>query len=211
MNVQSKAKRRRWQVRWSQSLAALLSIIMLLSSQPFLPATVTPALAQTNVMTLRVESATDSTAIDSYSYIINIDNTGTTTQRNAEPGSGCSPQDAGYPDSCDWVSIAGVASSSPILTQGDQSDFTNGLSLPDGKYLISVLADGYKIDGAHFSVPLPDNTPNVRVKMQPYDLPDATIQAEVNCFGFRVMITYSCMMRGSRKPVYALPLLQTLC
>ena len=53
MNVQSKAKRRRWQVRWSQSLAALLSIIMLLSSQPFLPATVTPALAQTNVMTLR--------------------------------------------------------------------------------------------------------------------------------------------------------------
>jgi hypothetical protein len=181
MNVQSKAKRRRWQARWSQSLAALLSLIMLLSSQPFLPATVTPAVAQvtqTNEIRLSVKSATDGTPIPNYSYIINEDNTGTTTQRSAEPGTGCSPQDAGYPDSCKWVSIAGVSSSSPILTQGDQSDFP--LQVPrNGRYLISVLADGYKIDGAHFSIPLPDASTNVTVTMQPYDLPDATIQAEV--------------------------------
>ena len=181
MNVQSKAKRGRRQVRWSQSLAALLSLIMLLSSQPFLPATVTPAVAQvtqTNEIRLTVKSATDGTPIPNYSYIINEDNTGTTTQRSAEPGTGCSPQDTGYPDSCKWVSIAGVSSSSPILTQGDQSDFP--LQVPrNGKYLISVLADGYKIDGAHFSIPLPDASTNVTVTMQPYDLPDATIQAEV--------------------------------
>ncbi|MFN2193949.1 MAG: SdrD B-like domain-containing protein [Candidatus Promineifilaceae bacterium] len=139
---------------------------------------VQPALAQTNTMSLRVESATDSTQIINFKYIINIDNTGTTVQRNPNPGSGCSPQDAGYPDSCNWVSVAGRANNSPILTQGDQSDFPL-MNLPDGKYLISVLADGYKIDGAHFTVPLPDGTPNVVVKMQPYDLPDATIQAEV--------------------------------
>jgi hypothetical protein len=178
MNVQIRAIRRRLHVRWSQSLAALLSLIMLLSSQPFTPATVTPALAQTNTMTLAVQDAASGAPIAAYQYIINFDNTGTTTQRSAAPGSGCSPQDAGYPDTCDWVSIAGVKSSSPILTQGDESDFASGLSLPEGKYLISVLADGYKIDGAHFSVPLAD--PGlVTVKMQPYDLPDATIQAEV--------------------------------
>ena len=51
----------------------------------------------------------------------------------------------------------GVASSSPILTQGDQTDFEGaGLNIPDGRYLISVLADGYKLDGAHFTMPLAD-------------------------------------------------------
>ena len=132
-----------------------------------------------NTMTLQVMSATDGTPIDTFQYIINVDNTGTTTQRSAEPGSGCSPQDAGYPDTCNWVSVAGRANNSPILTQGDQSDFAGGLDLPDGRYLISVLADGYKIDGAHFSVPFANGQSLVTVQMQPYDLPDATIQAEV--------------------------------
>ncbi len=146
----------------------------------------TPAKAATNTLQLRVISANDSStygivkgqAIDTYKYIINIDNSGTTTQRSADPGTGCSPQDPGYPDTCSWVSIAGVKSSSPIYTQGDQSDFGAGISLPDGRYLISVLADGYKLDGAHFTIPL-DDPGIVTVEMQPYDLPDATIQAEV--------------------------------
>lgn len=52
------------------------------------------------------------------------------------------------------------------------------MNLPDGRYLISVLADGYKLDGAHFSVPLED--PGVvTVELQPNPLPTATIQAAV--------------------------------
>ena len=135
-----------------------------------------PVLAATNTMSLRVESADDGAVINDFNYIINIDNTGTTEQRS--PADGCNPGDPNYPDSCNWVSVAGRANNSPILTQGDQSDFPL-MNLPDGKYLISVLADGYKIDGAHFTVPLPESEPNVVVQMQPYDLPDATIQAEV--------------------------------
>ena len=143
----------------------------------------TPVLASTNTLQLSVVSAADGATISQFKYMINIDNTGTTTQRSVDPGSGCSTQDAGYPGSCEWVSIAGAAGSSPIYTQGDQSDFGLGLDLPDGRYLISVLADGYKIDGAHFIVPLPDPDPqtgaNVTVKMQPYPLPDATVRAWV--------------------------------
>ena len=157
----------------------LILVIMAGGLQALNLAPVQTARAQTNNMALRVESASDGTTIQTYQYIINVDNTGTTAQRNPNPDSGCSPQDAGYPGSCNWVSIAGRANNSPILTQGDQSDFAAGMNLPEGKYLISVLADGYKIDGAHFTVPLPDTTPNVVVQMQPYDLPDATIQAEV--------------------------------
>ena len=137
-------------------------------------------LAATSTLTVSVVSAADATPITNFKYIINIDNTGTTTQRS--PADGCSPASPGYPDSCKWVSIAGTASFSPIYTQGNQDDFNgvlnNGFALPDGRYLISVLADGYKIDGEHFTVPF-TGSGLVTVKMQPYDLPDGTIQAAV--------------------------------
>lgn len=116
--------------------------------------------------------------IGEYKYIINVDNTGVTTQRS--PADGCSPADPGYPGSCLWTSIAGVAGSSPVYTQGNQDDFNgvNGtsLNLPDGRYLISVLADGYKLDGVHFTMPLPDSG-LVTVELQPQPLPTATIHA----------------------------------
>jgi uncharacterized repeat protein (TIGR01451 family) len=128
-------------------------------------------------------------AIINYAYIINIDNTGTTAQRSPEPGTGCSPQDAGYPDSCKWTSIAGVPGSSPIYTQGTEADFAAGLTIPDGRYLISVLADGYKLDGRHFTVSsgtvtwegkaASDPASEVMVELQPFPLPDAQIQAAV--------------------------------
>ena len=165
----------------------LVTLVMLVTALgPLNSLTATPVKAQTNTLSLQVISANDSPiygivkgqAIDQFKYIINIDNTGTTDQRSPDQGTGCSPQDPGYPASCNWVSIAGVASSSPLFTQGDQSDFGPGISLPVGRYLVSVLADGYKIDGAHFSIPL-DDPGIVTVQMQPYDLPDATIQAEV--------------------------------
>jgi uncharacterized repeat protein (TIGR01451 family) len=128
-------------------------------------------------------------AISTYNYIINIDNTGTTVQRSPALGTGCSPQDAGYPDSCKWTSIAGVPGSSPIYTQGTQADFASGLTIPDGRYLISVLADGYKLDGRHFTVSsgavtwegkaTGDPASEVQVELQPFPLPDAQIQAAV--------------------------------
>ncbi len=42
-------------------------------------------------------------AVAEYKWMINEDNTGTNAQRNPNPGSGCSPADAGYPDSCAWT------------------------------------------------------------------------------------------------------------
>jgi uncharacterized repeat protein (TIGR01451 family) len=141
---------------------------------------------QAHAMSLTImDQSSHSPVSPHYRYIINEDNTGTTTQRNAEPGSGCSAADPGYPDSCNWVSIAGVkkGSQSPIVTQGDSSNATSlaGVTdLPPGKYLISVLADGYKLDGEHFTVPASRTLPAVTVQMMPNAaLPTATIQAEI--------------------------------
>ena len=133
--------------------------------------------------------------VANYKYIINIDNTGTTVQRSPAPGTGCSPQDAGYPNSCHWTSIAGAATSSPVYTSGTQADFATAMNIPDGRYLISVLAEGYKLDGRHFTVDS-TKTPSVSwegmtsfvptppagrvvVELQPGPLPDAQIQASV--------------------------------
>ncbi|HZW43752.1 MAG TPA: hypothetical protein VFF32_05095 [Dermatophilaceae bacterium] len=125
--------------------------------------------------------------IADFKYILNVDTTGTTDQRSPAVGSGCSALDPGYPSSCLWPSIAENSGGSPIYTQGDQSDFPL-LALPDGRYLISVIADGYKIDGAHFCVdtvvPAEPGCANplagpLTVTLQPNPLPDGTVRALV--------------------------------
>ncbi len=75
-------------------------------------------------MVLNVVDAVDGSTIADYKYLINIDNAGDPLQAR---DAGCSPQNAGYPDFCQWVSVAGVKSNSPILTQGDQSDFASAV------------------------------------------------------------------------------------
>ena len=156
--------------------------------------------AQAAAVTLRVVSArtepahtppvVKGAAITTYKYLVNIDNTGQTTQRSPAPGTGCSPQDAGYPNSCLWTSIAGAASHSPVYTQGTQANVITALAnVPNGRYLISVLADGYKLDGRHFTVNGGTVTwegkaagapaSEVLVELQPTPLPDAQIQAAV--------------------------------
>lgn len=126
-------------------------------------------------------------AVTAFSYIINVDETGTTDQRSAAPGSGCSALDAGYPSSCRWQSITEPSGWAPIYTQGTQDDLPLA-GLPDGRYLISITADGYKIDGAHFCVdtgaadvagcPSPLSGP-LAVELQPNPLPDGTLRAQV--------------------------------
>jgi hypothetical protein len=155
------------------------------------PAQVQRAKAQTattNMLTLRVQSArsepnhpggpvTLGDPIPEYKFLINVDNTGNPNQPRDQ---GCSPDDAGYPDSCDWPSIRAVPGAAPIFTQGDETILSEamGISLPDGKYLISVLADGYKLGGKHFTVPLED--PGlVTVELQPHPLPTATMRIKV--------------------------------
>lgn len=109
-----------------------------------------------------------------YRYLINEDNTGAPTQPR-EPS--CAPSDPAYPSNCDWPSLREVPGAAPIATQGTQADFANGgVDLPPGKYLISVLAEGYKLGGEHFTAPL---TGPVTVRLHPDPLPTATMRVKV--------------------------------
>jgi hypothetical protein len=112
-----------------------------------------------------------------YEFLISVDNTGDPTQAR---DAGCSRSDPDYPANCDWPSIRTVPGWAPVYTQGDQNDLnaTTGITLSPGKYLISVVAEGYKIGGQHFSVPLAD--PGLlTVALQPLPLPAATMRIAV--------------------------------
>ena len=168
-----------WQ--WAISIITVL-VMMVGSIAPFSISKLfveSAAAATTNHLTLKVVDAGDSFAIADYKYLINVDNTGNPNQPYNE---GCSPDDPGYPDSCDWPSIRAVPGAAPVFTQGNQGDFNgvimNGFDLPDGKYLVSVLADGHKMGGAHFTVPLQDPG-QVTVRLQPHPLPAATMRIRV--------------------------------
>ena len=90
--------------------------------------------------------------VDTFKFIINKDTTGSTAQRNATGP--CCHLAANYPNGLRLDVDQRGARRRPIVAQGDQDDLAALPALDDGKYLISVLADGYKLDGAHFAMPL---------------------------------------------------------
>ncbi|HNN13533.1 MAG TPA: SdrD B-like domain-containing protein, partial [Anaerolineales bacterium] len=168
--------------RFGRAFLRFAILILLLAGQaPLANPTVLamPAAALTNHMDLVVLDASNSSPIPEYKYLINVDNTGDPLQARND---GCSPENPGYPDSCDWPSIRAVPGAAPIFTQGNQDDFNgntlSGLVLPDGKYLISVMANGYKIGGVHFTMPM-DDANSVTVSLQPHPLPTATMRIKV--------------------------------
>lgn len=164
-----------------------------------------PAVISLNTFTLQVVSArTEPRAFDgagvikgdpvsSYKYIINLDNSGNPYQERMYD---CYPEDAlgnpnpNYPESCQWPSIVSQPGFSPIIEQGSEVDLnlTSSLTLPDGTYLISVLADGYKLDGVQITLPMvveyddanpaPTAAP-VTVEVQPLPLPAGNIRVKV--------------------------------
>ena len=129
--------------------------------------------------------------ITQYRFIINEDNTGDAWQARYpdcsrfldETHTTLNPD---YPANCNWPSIAAVPSSAPIVTQGDETILSDSgtLTLPDGNYLISVIADDFKIDGQWFTLPMEESTPGsgvavVEVGMQPLPMPTATARIRV--------------------------------
>lgn len=131
------------------------------------------------------------TPITEYDYLIVEDNTGDPFQARYPD---CAPfMDAShtitntvYPANCNWPAVRAVPSHAPIVTQGDHTllNASATLTLPDGKYMISVVSPDFKIDGAWFTLPMEEAVPGsgiavVNVAMQPHPLPSATIRVKV--------------------------------
>ncbi len=113
-----------------------------------------PASASAQGPEIVVES-TDGGAITEFTYLVNEDNTG----------------DPNHPDPSMRPGLKPMASHSPVVHSGDESNPVLP-ELPDGRYLVTVRADGYKMWGRH--VTLPSSAPLV-VELTPHPLPSANL------------------------------------
>ena len=106
------------------------------------------------------------------------------------------------PAACNWPSVHNITSS-PVISEGTQADWNSnptagtpvpiplldsstGRGLKDGKYLVSVTANGFQISGAHFTVALGkisglDVSPTgaVIVSLNPLPIPLTNIRLKV--------------------------------
>lgn len=129
-------------------------------------------------ITLDVRDYETGLAISAFTYLVNADNTGDSSDDPVD----CDPNTPGYPANCEWPSIQPMASYSPVVGLGDET--AASFSLPDageggsnGRYLISVRASGYKLGGAH--VRLPDQAGTILVELVPEPLPLSAIRVRV--------------------------------
>ena len=86
------------------------------------------------------------------------------------------------PQDCPWPSIRNTPGYVPVVAQGDQDtlDADTALAdLPVGKYLISVLAPGYKLGGAHFQIPIDDTANTISVPLDADPTPLGNIRIQV--------------------------------
>ena len=119
-----------------------------------------------------------------YKWLITSDDVGNPDQ----PISECQAGAPGYPESCHLPSVRPTDGAVPIVAQGTAVDLsaTTALDgLAPGRYLISVLADGYALGGKHFTMPLASGSDGVSsdgvlsVPVQPGPIPLGTLRVRV--------------------------------
>ncbi len=157
------------------------------AADPPAPGAITLAVQSARPLNGDAGSVTAGSAIDAYKWLINRDDTGDPGTASNQNTASCLPatapagsSDPGYADTCPWPSVRNTSGFAPIIAQGDQTTLNATTELADlapGKYLISVTAEGFKIDGQHFTVD--GGTQRVTVQMNPTPLPLSTVRIEV--------------------------------
>jgi hypothetical protein len=173
---------RRW---WAATVTMFLTLAGLVTMP-----TVASAAPGTGSVTLNVVSARDSgdvhegDAVTAYKWMITADDVGDPHDAMANclpPRAGGNIADFAAAGKCKWPSVRYTPGAVPVIAQGDDSTLSGGTALDGldpGNYLISVTADGFKIDGEHFTV-TDGGTAHVTVSMQPYPLPLGTVRLRV--------------------------------
>jgi hypothetical protein len=199
-------------IQRSHPLWVVLAMVASLLPVAALTATAQPAAAATSTgsVTLAVTSARSvgpaaglvhaGDPVHDYKWIINRDDTGdpgTAAQPGTKdclpPGATAGSADPDFADTCQWPSIRKTSGWAPVVAQGDQDTLGTGIpleGLEPGKYLISVTAADFKIDGEHFTVPPTGGSQRVTVRMNPTPLPLATIRIQVFDDSLPVDATY---------------------
>lgn len=177
---------RRGSVRGLRVFTPLTVLAILLGLIPLVTLTVAaPANAAPGDLLIQVVNARNAGALVAnqaipagthYTWLITADDAGNPKQAIAK----CQNTDPDFPTGCQWPSVRQTPGAVPIVAQGDDAQLgpATALSgLPDGKYLISVLATGYTLGGAHFTIPM--TAPVLKVPVQPNPVPLGSVRVRV--------------------------------
>jgi hypothetical protein len=125
-----------------------------------------------------------------FKYLLVENNVGDYTGVLGEPGHPCNSMNASdFPASCDWPSIRAIKATASIYSTGDHTEWSNitAFDLPTGeKFMVTVMAEGYRLCGGYFTVPDPSADPSaadedfvVSMACQRHPLPLGTIRVFV--------------------------------
>lgn len=156
--VQRTNGRRSFTKRWARTFSIVLLASLLFSLIGFVPQE--NARAQTTMVTILAQEVESGNPVPEFRFIINKD----IAHENA--------------------SVMPPESYSPLVATGDQA--SNTVSLPEGKYLVTLLAgpfpptpSGYKMWGKHFTVDGTLSSMTVAVDLVPNPLPLSAIRVRV--------------------------------
>jgi hypothetical protein len=201
--------------RWVRAVTGLSLIAAALTAGQVVRGAAPAVAAGPGSLTLHVASARsvnsgpgfvhENDPVPHYKWLINVDDTGDPGTRANQLTDRCLPAtapggspDANYADTCPWPSTRPTSGFAPIVAQGTEADLDDDTALgdlPPGKYLISVTADGFKIDGQHFTVSSGATTHAV-VRMNPTPLPLTTLRLQVFNDNIPVDGTYEADAEG---------------
>ncbi|WP_248958796.1 hypothetical protein [Sphaerisporangium perillae] len=122
---------------WAAVAAVVAGMLPALSVQP--------AAAQAASITIEAHDLATGATLPAFQYLVNVDNTRLPDN----------------PDPALRTGLAATESNSPIVAEGDQTRPT--LTLPDGRYLISIRSADHKMWGKH--VTLPRDAGTVRIDL----------------------------------------------
>ncbi|MDX6292180.1 MAG: large repetitive protein [Kribbellaceae bacterium] len=184
--------------RWVRVVVTLSMIAAVISAAQLVRTAGPAAAAGPGSLTLDVASARsvnsepgfvhENDPIPKYKWLINVDDTGNPGTSSNQLLDQCLPtttaggaSNPDYADTCPWPSTRKTSGFAPIVAQGNETDLNDSAALgnlPPGKYLISVTADGFKIDGQHFTI-TSGATTHTAVRMNPTPLPLTTLRIQV--------------------------------
>jgi hypothetical protein len=134
---------------------AVLSALGLSASRPAIAApssTITVNALQYNA------DGTTGAALANFTYIVNVDNSGDVTST----------------DPLQRPSFHPTESNSPVVAEGDQSSPT--VTLPDGRYLISIRSPGHRLWGKLIKLPADAGAVNIALRSTPAPLGKLVVQ-----------------------------------
>jgi hypothetical protein len=121
--------------------------------------------------------------IDPFKWLVVENDVGSFDGSLENPPKGCDSDSNYDPKACEWPSIRSIKASARIYSSGDSTEWNSVNSLEIdrvGKYMVTVMAEGYRLCGGYFEV-TGSQTTNTTVTpvCQQFPLPLGTIRVFV--------------------------------